>query len=107
VSSLLKKERISKTNIVILAVVATVAVGVSIFSYQYSTFTSNKIGDIASQEIRSNARIEVHDLSQILANKVQTVGALLQTLAESPAIHNNEYKRADIVLTVDNILQVI
>ena len=98
VSSLLKKERISKTNIVILAVVATVAVGVSIFSYQYSTFTSNKIGDIASQEVRSNARIEVHDLSQILANKLQTVGALLQTLAESPAIHNNEYKRADIVI---------
>jgi signal transduction histidine kinase len=98
VSSVLKKERISKTNIVILAVVATVAVGVSIFSYQYSTFTSNKIGDIASQEVRSNARIEVHDISQILANKLQTVAALLQTLAEAPALHNNEYKRADIVI---------
>jgi hypothetical protein len=96
--SLLKKERISKTNIVILAVVATVALGVSIFSYQYSTFTSNKIGDIASQEVRSNAKIEIHDLSQILANKVQTVGALLQTLSESPAIHNNEYNRADMVI---------
>ena len=95
---MLKKERISKTNIVILAVVATVAVGVSIFLYQYSTFTSNKIGDIASQEVRSNARIEVHDISQILANKLQTVGALLQTLAEAPALHNNEYKRADIVI---------
>jgi len=94
----LKKERISKTNIVILAVVATVAVGVSIFLYQYSTFTSNKIGDIASQEVRSNARIEVHDISQILANKLQTVAALLQTLAEAPALHNNEYKRADIVI---------
>jgi signal transduction histidine kinase len=98
VSSVLKKERISKTNIVILAVVATVAVGVSIFLYQYSTFTSNKIGDIASQEVRSNARIEVHDISQILANKLQTVAALLQTLAEAPALHNNEYKRADIVI---------
>ncbi|MDP9289525.1 MAG: sensor histidine kinase [Thermoproteota archaeon] len=72
--------------------------GVSIFSYQYSTFTSNKIGDIASQEVRSNAKIEVHDISLILANKVQTIGALLKTLAESPAIHNNEYKRADIVI---------
>jgi signal transduction histidine kinase len=98
VSSLLNKERISKTNIVILAVVATVVLGVSIFSYQYSTFTSNKIGDIASQEVRSNAKIEVHDISLILANKVQTIGALLKTLAESPAIHNNEYKRADIVI---------
>jgi signal transduction histidine kinase len=54
--------------------------------------------DIASQEVRSNARIEVHDISQILANKLQTVAALLQTLAEAPALHNNEYKRADIVI---------
>jgi hypothetical protein len=98
VSSLLKKEHFNKTDIVILAVVATVALGVSIFSYQYSTFTSNKIGDIASQEVRSNARIEVHDISQILANKLQAVEALLQTLAEAPALHNNEYKRADIVI---------
>ena len=29
---------------------------------------------------------------------MQIVGALLQTLADSPAIHNNEYKRADTVV---------
>jgi signal transduction histidine kinase len=40
----------------------------------------------------------VHDLSQILTNKLQSTGALLQTLADSPAIHNNEYKRADIII---------
>ena len=57
-----------------------------------------KIIDVALQEIRSNARIEVHDLSQILTNKLQSTGALLQTLADSPAIHNNEYKRADIII---------
>ena len=51
-----------------------------------------------SQEVRSDTRIEVHDISLILANKLQTVDALLQTLAESPAVHNNEYKRADIVI---------
>ena len=95
---MLKKERTRKTNIVILALIAAVALLLSIFAYQYSTLTSNKIVDIASQEVRSNARIEVHDVSQILANKLQTVGALLQTLTESPAIHNNEYKRADIVI---------
>ncbi|MGB6531016.1 MAG: sensor histidine kinase [Candidatus Nitrosopolaris sp.] len=95
---MIKKERIRKTNLVILALTAAVALILSIFAYQYSTFTSNKIVDIASQEVRSNARIEVHDVSQILANKLQTVGALLQTLTESPAINNNEYKRADIVI---------
>ena len=70
----------------------------SIFSYQYSSFTSNKIIDVASQEIRSNAKIEVHDISQILANRLQSIGALLQTLADSTSIHNNEYSRADIII---------
>jgi signal transduction histidine kinase len=95
---MLKKVWTRKTNIIILALTAAVSLVLSIFAYQYSTFTSNKIIDIASQEVRSNARIEVHDVSQILANKLQTVGALLQTLTESPAINNNEYKRADIVI---------
>ncbi len=96
--SMLDKERSPRTNIVILVVIAGIALVLSIFSYQYSILTSNKIVDIASQEVRSNTRIEVHDISQILANKLQTVGALLQTLAEAPALHNNEYKRADIVI---------
>ena len=82
--SMLAKERSSRTNIVILAVIAGVALVLSIFSYEYSILTSNKIVDIASQEVRSNTRIEVHDISLILANKLQTVGALLQTLAEAP-----------------------
>jgi hypothetical protein len=97
-SSMLKKERTSKTNIAILILVASVVLVLSIFAYQYSTFTSEKIVDIASHEVRSDARIEVHDISQILANKLQNVDVLLQTLSESPAVRNNEFKRADIVI---------
>jgi signal transduction histidine kinase len=89
---------LSKRNVSILIIIGAVALLLSVFSYQYSSFTSNKIIDVASQEIRSNARIEVHDLSQILTNKLQSIGTLLQTLADSPAIHNNEYKRADIII---------
>ena len=94
----IKKWHTGKTNIIILASVVAVVLAISIFSYQYSVLTSNKIVDIASGEVRSNTRIEAHDISQILTNKLQTVGALLQTLADSPAIHNNEYKRADTVI---------
>ena len=89
---------LSKRNVSILIIIGAIALLLSVFSYHYSSFTSNKIIDVASQEIRSNARIEVHDLSQILTNKLQSTGALLQTLADSPAIHNNEYKRADIII---------
>jgi signal transduction histidine kinase len=96
--SILNKQRSPRTNIIILVVIAVITLVLSIFLYQYSILTSNKIADIASQEVRSNTKIEVHDISQILANKLQTVGALLQTLADAPALHNNEYKRADIVI---------
>jgi signal transduction histidine kinase len=95
---MLDKERKSRTNIIILAVIVGIVLIISILLYQYSVLTSNKIDEIASKEVRSNSRIQVHDISQILANKLQTVGALLQTLAEAPALHNNEYKRTDTVV---------
>ena len=55
---------LSKTNLTILVVIAVVAVLLSVFSYQYYTFTSAKISDIALREIETNAQIQVHDLSQ-------------------------------------------
>ena len=85
---------LSKTNFAILVAIVVVATLLSISSYQYYTSTSARIADIASHEIRTNAQIQVHDISQILANRVESITALLQTLADSPAIHNNEYKRA-------------
>jgi len=97
---MLNKEPNPRSTIVILTAIAIagIALMLSLLSYQFFIIASNKIVDIASHEVRSNVRIEVHDISQILANKLQTVGSLLQTLAESPAIHNNEYKRADIII---------
>jgi signal transduction histidine kinase len=89
---------LSKTNFTILISIAAVAILLSVFSYQYYNFTSTKISDIASDEVETNAQIQVHDLSQILSNKFESISNLLQTLAESPAIHNNEYKRADTVI---------
>jgi hypothetical protein len=89
---------LSKTNFAILVAIVVVATLLSISSYQYYTSTSARIADIASHEIRTNAQIQVHDISQILSNRVESITALLQTLADSPAIHNNEYKRAYTVI---------
>ena len=94
-SALLDKQR---SRLVILAVIVGIALLLSIFSYQYSILTSNKIRDIASQEVRSNARIEVHGLTQILGKQLQTVSALLQTLTPSPLIQNNKDQKSAFVL---------
>ena len=89
---------VSKNSVILLVIIAVVATIISILSYQYSTSISSRIVDIASQEIRSNAIIEAHDLSQILANRLETMTLLLQTLADSPAVQNNEYQRAYVII---------
>jgi signal transduction histidine kinase len=91
---------LSKTNSTILIAIAVVAILLSVYSYQYYTFTSAQISDIALQEIKTNSQIQVHDLSQILSNKFESISNLLQVLADSPAIHNNEYKRASTIIDI-------
>ena len=85
-------------SIILLAAIAGLAVILSIISYQYSSSTSNDIVDIASQEIRSNARIEVHDLSKLLANRLETINVIIQTLTDAPAIQNNEFQRSQVII---------
>ena len=46
---------LSKTNFTMLIAIAAVAILLSVFSYQYYTFTSAKISDIASHEVKTNS----------------------------------------------------
>jgi signal transduction histidine kinase len=94
----LLKNIISKNSFILLILIAVVASILSILSYQYFTSISDGIVNIASEEIRSNARIEAHDLSQILANRLETMTLFLRTLSDSPALQNNEYQRAQVII---------
>jgi hypothetical protein len=89
----------SKNSSIILIIIATVAIALSIISFQYSSLISKDIVNIASEELRSQARIEVHDFAQILANRLESIIPLLQTLADSPAIQNTllQYKIMNFV----------
>jgi signal transduction histidine kinase len=79
----------SKKNVVLLLVIAAIGTSLSILSYQYSSLTAKDIAEIASQEIRSNARIEAHDLSELLMHDIQSVTNNLATVADSPPVLNN------------------
>jgi signal transduction histidine kinase len=81
-----------------LIAISATAIILSILAYQYSNSISTKVVDIATQEIRSNAIIQAHDLSEILANRIESIIPLLQTLADAPALQNNEYQRARLII---------
>jgi len=94
--SLLQKFR--KSNVILLIVITAAAAILSIISYQYSTYNANEILKIASDEVRSNAKIQSHYLSTIVEQELDKVTAILKTLSGAPAIHNAEIQRArDII----------
>jgi signal transduction histidine kinase len=87
-----------KNKYVLFITIAATAIILSILSYQNFTNISDNIINIASEEIRSNALIQIYDLSKILENSLQSTTILLQTLADAPAIQNNEFQRSQAII---------
>ena len=84
----------SKFSLLIIIVIAAVASGLSLISYQHSTATANQIMALASHEARSNTEIQAQDLAAILANKVGSVSTNLQLMAEATTVQNHDIQSA-------------
>lgn len=63
-------------------------------TYYYSSYTADAISEISSNDIRSNAESQVHDLSLILTNGLDSVTTNLQILSNSPSVHNYDQDAA-------------
>jgi signal transduction histidine kinase len=87
-----------KSKYILFVTIAVAALILSALSYQNFTNISDRIIDIASEEIKSNALIQIYDLSKILENRLQSTTTLLQTLADAPAIQNNEFQRSQAII---------
>lgn len=77
----------------LLAAIVSLAVGLAILSFEYSSNTREQILAVASANARSTANIQVHDLSVALSNKVETVSSNLQLLSEAPLIEEQDVER--------------
>ena len=75
--------RLSKQNIAILVIIVAVGLLFSFLSYQYSSMTANKVEELASDNVRSNARITAFDLSRIFYHTVNPVVNKLDVLSRS------------------------
>jgi signal transduction histidine kinase len=88
------KVKFSKNSVAVLVLTGVIAVSLSLVSFQYSSYTSGEILKIAANDIRSNARIEAHDLDRIMVNKLDSIAGKLQIISNSPAVQNDEFERA-------------
>ena len=79
----------SKNNIILLLVIAIVGIGLAIISYQYSTITASEIAEIAAQDVKSNANIEVYELARILVRSIESISINLRTLSTAVLFSEN------------------
>jgi signal transduction histidine kinase/type II secretory pathway pseudopilin PulG len=83
--------RLSKLNIAILVIIVIIGFLSSFLSYQYSSMTANKVEELASDNIRSNARITAFDLSRLFFHTVNPVVNKLDVLSNTlPAGFDNQ-----------------
>ena len=75
--------RLSKLNIAILVVIVIVGFLASFLSYQYSSMTASNVEELASDNVRSNARITAFDLSRIFYHTVNPVVNKLGVLSSN------------------------
>ena len=94
------KLALSRNNAILLIVIIVISISLSILTYQYFAVTSNQIVQIASEDIRSNARTEANDISHSLENEMKSVTSNLYILAHSPTVLSHEYERARNIINV-------
>jgi signal transduction histidine kinase len=86
-----------------LIIIAAVAIGLSLLSYQYSILTSEKIATAATQDLKDNARIQAYDMSKSLENRLESIRSNLEILANAPLIELGEYSQARVLVdTAEN-----
>lgn len=93
------KKQFSKSNTLLVIIIAGIAIALSIISYQFSTNAVDEILQIASANARSNAEIQAHDLANVLVNKIDVVSSNLQILSEASSIQNHDIESAISLFT--------
>jgi signal transduction histidine kinase len=84
----------SKRNLWIIAIITTIAISLSLISYQYSQYSAAQIEQISIRDTRSSAEIQSYDLGNALANKLDDITSLLSIIGASPAIQEGNLSRA-------------
>lgn len=82
----------------------------SFLSYYYSSSAAQQILELASEDIRSNAKIQAHDLRSILSNALTSISSNLDILSTSQEViepDENGNPFFDIVRTSSAGLSVV
>jgi signal transduction histidine kinase len=86
--------RSHSSHVLFIAIISSVAIILSLVIFQYSANISTRAIELSANDVRSNAEIEAHDISQILVHKVEGVMDNLEIIASAESVHLKELDRA-------------
>ena len=85
-------------QVAILASIVVTSLAVGYISYQSSSNIAKTVEELTSKDIRSNAEIEVSDLSNIFTNKIESITSNMQIISAASAIQDEDVIRGSILL---------
>jgi signal transduction histidine kinase len=80
----------SSKSALFVAIIIIAAVVSSAISYVYTTTSAGQIVSIASEDARSNAKIQAHDLSSLLSKQIESIAHNVGTIAAGKAIRSQD-----------------
>ena len=84
----------SRRNLGIIAIIITIAISLSLISYQYSQYSATQIEEISIRDTRSNAEIQAYNLGNALDNKLDDITSLLRIIGASRSIQEADLSAA-------------
>lgn len=84
----------SRRNLGIIAIIITIAISLSLISYQYSQYSAAQIEEISIRDTRSNAEIQAYNLGNALDNKLDDITSLLRIIGASRSIQEADLSAA-------------
>jgi signal transduction histidine kinase len=87
----------NRTTTVMLLIIGTTAIVLGIAFSVYQNSLSNVIFNQAATDIRSNAEIEAHAISEILEKSVDAITDNLELISEAPSIRNNSTSAFNLI----------
>ena len=75
---------------IFVAIIIVAAIVSSIVSYEYTSSNAAQIVDIASEDSRTNAKLQARDLSTLLTSQIESISGNLETIAAAKAVREQD-----------------
>ena len=89
-------------TILIFSIFIMISLLLSLFYYQYHIIITEEIRELAASDVKSNIEIQIHDLSKLLDENIDSILDNLKIVANQEKLESQEIRKSELAgLTTD------